>query len=1411
MASRRQVLGVFLLLIAAPAAAEMPYPPNPAPCTVEGEGPCIDARDFQRYLFLPAQEPPLLPDDLAADDWKLTSAKTGEAAIDGSAQELFGVKGASVERAWQITTGRPDVVIAVLDSGIRWDEPQPDLVNKFYLNRGELPAPEGSTNSRDRWDRNGDGFFTVRDYLAAAGFAQDSRVSDQNGNGIIDPEDLIFLFSDGSDADQNGYVDDISGWDFLEDDNDPLDEVHYGHGTGESHDSSAEANNGTGGVGTCPNCLLLEVRVGDSFVTDVNLFAQGVVFAVDGGAKLVQEALGTLNQTAFGQAAVDYAWRNGVLVVASAADEESNHHNYPASYNHTLEVNSVTRFFSESGIEQSPRSYLYLNGCTNYGGHIHLAVPSSSCSSEATGLSSGIAALAISAAQNAVAAGMLQPYERDDGSSAPYPLSAEELRQILIATADDVNFDARDDVDPAEPQNYVTRLPVPGTQQNSRFPSIAGWDQYFGYGRIDAARAVERVASGDIPPEAAIESPAWFEIIDPGPDEGRGVDALVRGRVAANRAADYHFDVWAAPGVQPAESDLVLVATDGPQRTQAVEGDLIRFPLAGIVARMPHGVTGPAVDETGKPDPDRFGITIRLRVVDDQGRVAEDRRVLALHSDPDLYRTSSAQAVTRKFDSDGVSAPATADLDGDAREEIILGTSAGAVHALRAMNAPDPPKRRLAELSGWPVMTDPLEIHEGSRAFTSGAIGTPVYGAIIGPIVVGDLDRDGNLEVGAADMQGKVYAWNRDGSRRAGFPVQTLAAYSNTRRSERDPDTPDGRVPDRTNRHDRDNAVARGIVGGLALGNLDASTDGSLEIVAAALDRHVYAWHADGTAVAGWPVLVKDPAKVASVDPITDEVTMKPDSGAAEGTKLVAAPSLGDLDGDETLDVVTVANEAYDEETNAVFGNIFINIFIGAGILDPGNTRVHAIHSDGAAHGAAPLARGWNPDAFLSGWPVKTSLLVPELLPFVGEGSNGPPALADVDGDGKLEVATFSAVGPAYLFRADGTPYFGETAGVAKTFDGDALGAHSNSTDLPSFGTLGAPVLAEFAGKGQGFHLLAPATGLGKFLDNQLPARQWPADNYLAAWSVGGERAGRMLDAFPRVVNDLQFFSSPAIADLDGDGKPEAIEGSGVYDLHAFDIDGVEPAGWPKFTGGWMIGSPAVGDLDGDGLLEVVALTREGNLFVWKTQGSECSVLWRRWHHDEWGTGNYHADTRPPAPLHLFLPGVSLDESQWEIGLLYEPKDDLVCGDRAEVDVRYSSERIETTEQFLAADAVEGAEVLGTSLVVTDRRPLGAVHLAGIAVDDAGNRSPIGDLGTIAFATPVPTATATLAPSATASPTSTLAPSATATAASSGGGCSMGGGSEPTTWCLPLLAALVAMGGRVATRQRRCTALHQTH
>ncbi len=153
-------------------------------------------------------------------------------------------------------------------------------------------CPQGCT----QYDCNSDSVFDVTDY------AGDSRVDLSDPRrvgpaGMMTPQDLLIAFSNGNDADGNGFVDDIAGWDFLDNDNDAYDDVQYGHGTGEAQGSSSETNNGNN-AGSCPNCMFIPMRVGDSFVADVNAFAQAVIYGVDNGVLVIQEALGTLNHSA---------------------------------------------------------------------------------------------------------------------------------------------------------------------------------------------------------------------------------------------------------------------------------------------------------------------------------------------------------------------------------------------------------------------------------------------------------------------------------------------------------------------------------------------------------------------------------------------------------------------------------------------------------------------------------------------------------------------------------------------------------------------------------------------------------------------------------------------------------------------------------------------------------------------------------------------------------------------------------------------------------------------------------------------------------------------------------------------------------------------------------------------------------
>jgi hypothetical protein len=191
----------------------------------------------------------------------------------------------------------------------------------------------------------------------------------------------------------------------------------------------------------------------------------------------------------------------------------------------------------------------------------------------------------------------------------------------------------------------------------------------------------------------------------------------------------------------------------------------------------------------------------------------------------------------------------------------------------------------------------------------------------------------------------------------------------------------------------------------------------------------------------------------------------------------------------------------------------------------------------------------------------------------------------------------------------------------------------AGSPDAPFFAALGSGAFGDLTGDGLPEYV-APTGGLRKLLDVIAPAQQGQlpdpdsfvvegvlAHHQLTAWSP---RDGALLPAFPRPMEDMQFIGSPAIADVDGDGVPEAINGSGVYLVHAYRADGTEPPGWPKFTHGWHIGSPTVGDVDGDGRSEVVAVTREGRLYVWDTPApaTEASIPWPGFGRDRRNTKN---------------------------------------------------------------------------------------------------------------------------------------------------------------------------------------------
>jgi hypothetical protein len=154
-----------------------------------------------------------------------------------------------------------------------------------------------------------------------------------------------------------------------------------------------------------------------------------------------------------------------------------------------------------------------------------------------------------------------------------------------------------------------------------------------------------------------------------------------------------------------------------------------------------------------------------------------------------------------------------------------------------------------------------------------------------------------------------------------------------------------------------------------------------------------------------------------------------------------------------------------------------------------------------------------------------------------------------------------------------------------------------------------------------------------------LPAAQEPNDNQFDAWELN---TGHFQPGYPQLMNDLQFFDQPIVANVAGAGSgPYIVEGSALEDLRAFDVFGNPAPGFPKFTAGWMVNGPSFGAFGDLSRQALVAGTREGYLFAWDTPTAfdAGSGPWPRSHHDLWNTGNLNATgvtafqppPRPPA------------------------------------------------------------------------------------------------------------------------------------------------------------------------------------
>ncbi len=167
-----------------------------------------------------------------------------------------------------------EVVVAVLDTGV--DIAHPDLKNRIWTNKKEIP-------------------------------------------------------NDGIDNDKNGFIDDVHGWDFLSDINDPgprfnesYTQAGIHHGTVIAGIIAAEANNSEGVAGISPVARIMAIRaLNNEGGGNLDAVLRGIDYAVKNGAQILNLSFVGSNYSKLLRDALKDAWRKGVIIVAAAGNENT--------------------------------------------------------------------------------------------------------------------------------------------------------------------------------------------------------------------------------------------------------------------------------------------------------------------------------------------------------------------------------------------------------------------------------------------------------------------------------------------------------------------------------------------------------------------------------------------------------------------------------------------------------------------------------------------------------------------------------------------------------------------------------------------------------------------------------------------------------------------------------------------------------------------------------------------------------------------------------------------------------------------------------------------------------------------------------------------------------------------------------
>jgi subtilisin family serine protease len=981
------------------------------------------------------------------DPYLASSGAWGQAFPD-----LWGILAVSAPAAWDVTRGN-GVVVAIIDTGI--DGTHPDITANLWVNSGEIPD-----------------------------------------NGVDD--------------DGNGFVDDVHGWNFFDDDGDTDDD--YGHGTHVAGTVAAVGDNGLGVVGVAFESRVMAVKgfgpAGLGYESDL---AESILYAIDNGAQVINASWGGALSVAV-RDALAAAHAAGVVIAASAGndgadlDDRFTFRDLPATSPHVITVGAITHLDERAAF-------------SDFGTKIDVVAPGGGDGGPATGGEPDRSVLSLrarNAGEEMTGNGQLvvtQRYVRQAGTSMAAPhvsgaaalllalrpgMTPELVRQALRAGADDLG--------------------------------APGFDTQFGYGRLDVARAlaveplvaklfgpadrmITAATSLDVTGSASGPgfaswqldrapvgpSPSWTTItgpvttpVDDGPLATWDTSAVPDGRWWLRLAVTSTTGVTFEDRVVVIFEHIGLTEPSGLQylhggpiviRGSASPADFVRFTVEqrsfDQVQNLWSAWTGDGMDVTsGGLTPVRDGvlatfdpsalpgsrlIDIRLAVTTTSGPIY--RFIPQLVIDPTLRPGWPLDLPSPGFPVEAQAAPTLADLDRDGTTEVLIAWN-DLVHAF----APDG-----SEAPGWPQRV--------ANAGTGQAIV-----ADTGPSAA-DLDGDGRLEV-VVSTRDQVYVFRHDGSLVPGWPRPFPA------------------------------------VNGADCTLADLDGDGRREIVFTQ-SSVVNAVRLDGASLPGFPVVLPE----------------------GQATRFLA---VGDVDGDGRRDVVVTAKvqKAYCDCAASVLAYVFDH----AGQPKPGWPRkIGKTLLPAYPFVAAPVLADLDRDGVLDivvnteklnkvrayrgdGRRISTLVKLPSFPKNALRNGPEPVTAGDITGDGVPELLLGTQIRRKCQFYED--------CGVAYDMlsvitPGSRLGNLPGwPLRLPTYlgdqthGT-GAATVADVDGDGRQEVLI----GAGEC--QNLTRLAYP--QCLGVWAMDAD--GLVAAGFPKPVlaPGMSRMSPPAVGDLDGDGSQEVV------------------------------------------------------------------------------------------------------------------------------------------------------------------------------------------------------------------------------------------------------------------------------